>query len=104
VSKSATKRRLNRQRLKQRDLKNAPFWTVLLIEGIAVAYVGFSPEHWLRAVGVMALGLMIAGVARLLLSEAQAGLLRVRKRAFDVACYLSFGVLVITFGLTLPQR
>jgi Protein of unknown function (DUF3017) len=87
-----------------RDLRNAPFWLVLVIELAGVAYTGLSPQHWLRGVGVMSIGLLIGGIARLTLTNEQAGLLRVRGRAFDVLCYIGFGVLAIVFGLALPGR
>jgi hypothetical protein len=87
-----------------RDLKEIPFLSVLLIEVAAVAYAGAQPQHWLRAVGVMVAGLVIAGLFRVVLGNEQAGLLRVRSRAFDVACYWGFGVLAVTFAIALPQR
>jgi hypothetical protein len=90
--------------LAQRDLKNFPFLIVLAIEVGAFGYVALSPQHWLRAVGGIAFGLFVAGLERLVLSDRQAGFLRVRQRHFDVACYLCFGVLVLTLGLALPQR
>jgi hypothetical protein len=95
---------LHRGPLGGRDLKNAPFWLVILVEAAAVAYTAMSPQHWLRAVGVMALGLFVAGAARLVLNDEQAGLLRVRGRSFDVFCYVGFGALALIFGLALPQR
>jgi hypothetical protein len=86
------------------DLKDVPFLIVLIIEGAAVAYAAAAPQHWLRAVGFVTVGMAVAGLFRLLLSNDQAGLLRVRRRTFDVACYWGFGLLAITFALLLPQR
>ena len=65
-----------------------PFGLVLLIELAGVFSVAIAPQHWLRAVGVLAAGLAVAGFLRLVLSDEQAGLLRVRRRSFDVACLL----------------
>jgi hypothetical protein len=90
--------------LHSKDLKEVPFLIVLLIELGSLAYAGAAPQHWLRAVGGMVAGLIVAGLLRLLLSNDQAGLLRVRRRTFDVACYWGFSVLTITFALALPQR
>ena len=66
--------------------------------------VAVAPQHWLRAVGVLTAGMGLAGLFRLLLSDEQAGMLRVRRRSFDVACYWGFGLLAILVALGLPQR
>jgi uncharacterized membrane protein YadS len=87
-----------------RGLREAPFGVVLLIELIGVCSVLLAPEHWLRAVGVLAVGMLVAGMLRLVLSSEQAGLLRVRHRPFDVACYWALGVFAIVVALGLPQR
>lgn len=90
--------------LRNRDLKELPFLVVLLIVVGAVGYALAQPQHWLRAVGAMSVGLLLAGLFRLLLSNEQAGMLRVRRRSFDVACYWSFATLAMLFALALPQR
>jgi hypothetical protein len=87
-----------------RDLKELPFGVVLLIELAAVLSVALAPQHWLRAVAGMTVGLLVAGLLRLVLSNEQAGLLRVRRRSFDVACYWGLAVLTLTVAVALPQR
>jgi hypothetical protein len=87
-----------------RDLKEIPFGVVLLIELIAVLSISVFPQHWLRAVGGMALGMLVAGFFRLVLTDQQAGLLRVRRRTFDVACYWGLGVLTFVVAVALPRR
>lgn len=87
-----------------RDLKELPFGVVLLIELTAVLSVALAPQHWLRAVGGMTVGMLVAGFFRLTLSNEQAGLLRVRRRAFDVACYWGLAVLTFLVAVALPQR
>jgi len=82
-----------------RDLKEVPFAVVLLIELAAVLSVAIAPQHWLRAVG-----LLVAGFFRLTLTNEQAGLLRVRRRTFDVACYWGLAVLTFAVAVALPQR
>ena len=77
---------------------------VLLIELVAVLSVAVAPQHWLRAVGGMTAGMLVAGFFRLTLSNEQAGLLRVRRRAFDVACYWGLAVLTFVVAVALPQR
>jgi DUF3017 family protein len=86
-----------------RDLKEIPFGVVLLIELIAVLAIAVYPEHWLRAVGGMALGMLVAGFFRLTLTDRQAGLLRVRRRTFDVTCYWGLGVLTFVIAVALPR-
>ena len=87
-----------------RDLREAPFGLVLLIELAGVFSVAVAPQHWLRAVGVLAAGALVAGLLRLLLTDAQAGLLRVRRRSFDVTFYWALGVFAIIVAVGLPQR
>jgi len=91
-------------RTQDRDLREFPFGVVLLIELVGVCSVFIAPQHWLRAVGVLATGMLVAGTLRLVLSNEQAGLLRVRRRSFDVACYWVLGVFAILVALGLPQR
>jgi hypothetical protein len=88
----------------RRDLREIPFGVVLLIELAAVFSVMAAPQHWLRAVAGMTAGMAVAGFFRLLLSNEHAGLLRVRRRTFDVACYWGFGALAFAVAVALPQR
>jgi hypothetical protein len=90
--------------LQRRDLREIPFSVVLLIELASVFSVMAAPQHWLRAVAGMTAGMAVAGFFRLLLSNEQAGLLRVRRRSFDVACYWVFGALAFGVAVALPQR
>jgi hypothetical protein len=85
-----------------RDLKEAPFLIVLLIEAIAIGSAAAAPQHWLRAVTGMAVGMAVAGFFRLVLSDDQAGLLRVRRRNFDVAFYWGLSVLTFAFAIKIP--
>jgi len=87
-----------------RDLHQAPFTLVLLIELVGVVSVAIAPQHWLRAVGVLAAGVLAAGLLRLVLTDEQAGLLRVRRRSVDVAFYWAFGIAAILVAVGLPQR
>jgi len=87
-----------------RDLKEIPFGVVLLIELVAVCAVAVAPQHWLRAVAAMAAGMLVGGFFRLVLSNEQAGLLRVRRRTFDVATYWGLAVLTLAVAVALPHR
>jgi len=90
--------------LHSRRLHELPFSLVLLVELLGLVLVAVFPQHWLRAVGVLSVGLGLAGLFRLLLSDEQAGMLRVRRRSFDVACYWGLAVLSLLVALGLPQR
>lgn len=87
-----------------RKLHESPFALVLLIELGGMVWVVVAPQHWLRAVGVLAAGVLVAGGFRLILNDEQAGLLRVRRRTFDVAFYWALGVFALIVALVLPQR
>jgi hypothetical protein len=88
----------------RQDMREYPFLSVFVVEVLAIAYAAAAPQHWLRAVTAMAIGLVVAGVLRLGLSNEQAGLLRVRRRLVDTACYWGFGAAAFGFALALPQR
>ena len=45
----------------------------------------------------------VAGLLRLVLSDQQAGLLRVRHRTFDVAFYWGIGLAAFVFGVAVPS-
>jgi hypothetical protein len=90
--------------LHNRRLRELPFTVVLLVELLGLVLVALVPQHWLRAVGVLTAGLFLAGLFRVLLSDEQAGMLRVRRRSFDVACYWGFGTLALLVALGLPGR
>jgi hypothetical protein len=86
-----------------RDLKQAPFYFVLMIEAVAIVSAAAAPQHWLRAVIGMSIGMGVAGLLRLVLSDQQAGLLRVRHRTFDVAFYWGIGLAAFVFGVAVPS-
>lgn len=67
-----------------------------------LGYAAVVPEHWLRGVLVMAGGMVLAGLFRLMLPARQAGLLAVRGRLVDVLCYAGVGVALWFVGLALP--
>jgi hypothetical protein len=80
-----------------------PFATVVAVVAVGLLEVSFAPEHWLRGVLIMAGGFGLAGLLRLVLPDDHAGLLRVRRRAFDVACFATVGVLAVIFAVLLPR-
>jgi Protein of unknown function (DUF3017) len=90
-------------RTRQGFVANLAFELVLVVLAAGFCIAMFSPSHWLRAVVVVAASMLLAGVLRLVLSRNQAGLLRIRGRFFDVACYLIGGGLVLGFGVLVPR-
>jgi Protein of unknown function (DUF3017) len=80
----------------------APFLTVIAIVAFAVVYLAVAPTHWLRGSGMVAAGLLLAGLLRAVLPRRRAGMLAVRARWWDICCYLSLAVAIIATGLALP--
>ncbi|SDJ51024.1 Protein of unknown function [Frankineae bacterium MT45] len=76
-----------------------PFALVLFV--CAVGFFGgvIRPQHWLRAVSVMAAGMLLGALLRLVLPPVRAGWLAVRSRTLDVVIYAGLGVLTFTFGV-----
>jgi len=90
--------------MRDRKLGEAPFVIVLAVVLASVLVAMAAPQHWLRAVGVLSFALALAGAFRFLLSDEQAGLLKIRTKAFDVPCYWLFAFCVGLFGLVSPGR
>ena len=78
-----------------------PFVLVVAIILAATCYLYVSPEHWRRATSAMAFGVVVAGLLRLGLPSHRAGMLIVRGRLFDTACYLALGGVMIAVDLRL---
>ena len=92
------------EQVHRRELREAPFGLVLLIELVGVCSVFLAPAALAARGRCAGGGRLVAGLLRLVLSDEQAGLLRVRRRSFDVACYWLLGVFTIVVALGLPQR
>ena len=86
-----------------RDLRDVPYLSVLVLAAGGIGYSSIRPEHWLRGVGVVALAMFVGGTLRAVLTDRQAGLLAVRRRRFDVLCYLLLGAAILGIGLLLPH-
>lgn len=82
---------------------NAPFLLTLAVVGAGFAYTAVVPEHWLRGVLVAAGGFLLGAALRLLLPEQRAGMLAIRGRALDAACFGGVAVLIVTVGVLLPR-
>ena len=87
-------RRLGAQ-LARRAGGQLPFLGVLAVMVGAVVYLGVQPAHWRRASTIIALSMILGAVLRLVLTDTHAGMLAVRNRWLDIACYLAVGVLIL---------
>jgi hypothetical protein len=77
----------------------APFLSVLAVLLAAFVYLMVEPGHWRRGTAAFAAAFAYAGVLRLVLSNASAGLLAVRARWIDLVCYFLIAATVITVDL-----
>lgn len=77
------------------------FVVVVAIMIIAVVYLAIWPDHWRRGVGIIALAMFLGGVFRMLLPAPRAGVLAVRARWFDVACYLALSGVILGVAIRL---
>ncbi len=86
-----------------RDLHNLPYIAVLVIAGAGLTYSSVEPQHWLRGVGVVGVAMALAAALRVALTDRQAGLLAVRRRPFDVCCYLLLAAGILGVAIVLPH-
>ncbi len=87
---------------RRRGRAQAPFLLVLAILVAAVGYLTLEPQHWRRGVGVISVAMMLAGLLRIALPRAQAGLLVVRGRWWDAVCYLFLGLAILLADIRVP--
>jgi hypothetical protein len=78
-----------------------PFLLAFAVLLVAVAYLALAPGHWRRGSSILALGVLLAGLLRLVLPSPRAGLLEVRARWFDVFCYGVLGVAILVAAIQL---
>jgi hypothetical protein len=102
VSHAAPSRHGSGPGLRALDLRNLPIVLVVALGATGIGYSAAVPVHWLRGVLLLAAACGLAGVFRLLLPVRQAGLLAVRGRVADVACYLGLAAAISVLGLALP--
>lgn len=79
-------------------------WPLAVSAGIgAIGLVVTLFDQWRLGVVVFACGVLAAGILRLVLSDDRAGLLRVRRRTFDVVILLGMGAAVLALALAVPN-
>jgi Protein of unknown function (DUF3017) len=78
-------------------------WPLAVSAGIgAIGLLVVLIDGWRAGVVLFACGVLTAGILRLVLSDQRAGLLRVRRRTFDVVLLLGMGAAVIALALAVP--
>jgi hypothetical protein len=77
------------------------FLVVLVVLAAAFGYLIVEPGRWGRTSGVVAVAVLLAGVLRAVLPAGRVGMLAVRSRWFDAACYLALGGVILAVDLRL---
>ncbi len=72
----------------------------MMLVGIGIVVAG----PWRTGVGWMGAGLLLAALARAVLSERGAGMLRVRRRWSDVLTLAVVGVALIVLAVIVPEQ
>lgn len=83
------------------------FGGVLYFAVVALTAVGLvivAVSSWRRGVTFIGAGLLLAAAARALLGEYDAGMLRVRRRWFDVLVLVFTGCALIFLAATIPNQ
>jgi hypothetical protein len=70
------------------------------LAGLAITVVG----AWRTGVVWMGAGLVAGGLARLVLPERRAGMLRVRRKASDVVMLLAGGAALVVLAVVVPEQ
>lgn len=80
--------------------------TVAFLVAMALGLVGLGiavAGPWRQGVGYVGGALLLACLARLVLPDRMAGMLRVRRKAVDVVILLALGLGVVTLSLVVPS-
>ena len=80
---------------------------VVYLVVVAMALVGLvitSAGPWRTGVSWIGVGLLVGSASRLVLPERQAGMLRVRRRASDVAMLAIAGVGLLVLAAVVPDQ
>ncbi|GAA1207956.1 DUF3017 domain-containing protein [Prauserella alba] len=80
-------------------LVHVPLAAVLLL--VAIGGIRIGQYHWRQGTALIGGALLVAAVLRVVLSDAQAGLLAIRGRVVDVLCYVALGGLIVFDALTI---
>ena len=77
------------------------FLTVVTVLAAAFVYLIVEPGRWGRTAGVVSVAVLLAALLRAVLPVARAGMLAVRSRWLDAACYLALGGVILAVDLRL---
>jgi len=75
---------------------------VVVVTVIGLGLVAFGP--WRRGVSLLGFALLFAAAMRLVTSEDQAGMLRVRSRWFDVTMLAGVGIALLALAANIPDQ
>lgn len=73
---------------------------------LAIAAVGMLrvlTQHWRQGAVLLGGALLVAAGLRVLLPDDRVGLLAIRSRPIDVACYTAFGVVMVALAVTITR-
>jgi hypothetical protein len=77
------------------------FLAVLLVLTGAFGYLVVEPGRWGRCAGVVAVAVLLAALLRAAVPPMRVGLLAVRSRWMDAACYFALGGAILAIDLRL---
>lgn len=78
------------------------FLVVVAVTAVGFGLVAFGP--WRRGIALVGIGFLFASGMRLVIGEDEAGMLRVRGRAFDVVALAGVGVALIALATNIPDQ
>ncbi|GLZ30386.1 hypothetical protein Lesp02_25750 [Lentzea sp. NBRC 105346] len=87
------------QRWRSAAGRHFPFALVVGVTLVGLVRIGLY--HWREGAVWIGLALLIAAGLRILVTDEQAGLIKIRSRAVDALLYSAFGIAVITVAMTI---
>jgi hypothetical protein len=75
---------------------------VTVASAVGLGVIAFGP--WRRGVALIGIALLVAALARVVLSDFGAGMLRVRSKWFDVLLLTGVGVVLIVLAANIPNQ
>jgi hypothetical protein len=82
-------------------LEQFAFLVVVAVLAAAFVYLIVESGRWGRSAGIVSVAVLLAAVLRLMLPTRHAGLLAVRSRWLDAACYLVLGGVILAVDIRL---
>jgi hypothetical protein len=77
------------------------FLLVVAVLVAALVFLAVQPDRWRAGTGVIAVSMLLAALLRVLVPNAQAGMLAVRGRGVDTLAYLVLGGLILAVDIRL---